>query len=338
MTYRAAIVGCGRIGSSFNDDPLRRGVWTHAGAYAACGATELVAVADLDPAAVERCQRRWGLGRGYRDYAEMLAAERPDIVSVCTPSDSHAAVLLTALESGARAIWCEKPLTTSVAEADLLVAKAGDRPVAVNHVRRWDGAYEMARQWLAAQAGTVRAATAWYTGGVANIGSHLFDTLRFLLGKPAWVLAFSKTLSTVDRNLSGVIGMANDMLCHVNGCGGDDLLVFEIDIVGSEGRLRIGRNGAHVEAWEARASDRYSGYRELAGAKLIWEGDDERRMVAVVEDLVGCLEQGGQPRCTLDDGRQAVELVSAFLISADRGARVDLPLTTSDRARAIPVR
>jgi hypothetical protein len=58
VTYRAAVVGCGRIGSTLADDPLLAGdVMTHAEAYVVCPDTELVAVVDTDQRRAIRVQR-----------------------------------------------------------------------------------------------------------------------------------------------------------------------------------------------------------------------------------------------------------------------------------------
>jgi len=338
-TYRAAILGCGRIGCRFEEDPKRRGIQTHAGAYSACEQTDLVALADVDAPALEWAGQRWNVAARYPDLDAMLRAEAVDILSICVPSDGHAAALRRAVAAGVPAIWCEKPLATSPREADALLAEAAGRVVAVNHTRRWDRAYEAARDWLrAGGAGKVRAAATWYTGGVSNIGSHLFDTLRFLLGEAEWIWAGGGAAEARDPNLSGTIGFTGGVTCQVLGCGLDDLVLFEVDIVGSDGRLRVFGNGSRVEAWAAAPSPRASGIREMAEGKMLWQGEDTDRMRRAADDLVTCLENGGEPRCTLRDGLAAVEMVAAFLRSAAKGERVELPLRGPDRDIRIPVR
>jgi predicted dehydrogenase len=336
--YRAAIVGCGQIGCFFDDDPKRQGIWTHAGAYAACPQTKLTALADVDAAARERAARRWGVSHVYPDLESMLRDERVDILSVCTPSNAHAFALRAVATAGVPAVWCEKPMTITLQEADEVVALSRTQIVAVNHTRRWDGAYETAREWIQqGGAGKLVAATAWYTHGVANIGSHLFDTLRFLLGETEWAWAAPDRSGDADPTLSGVVGFAGGVVCHVIGCG-RDLLLFEIDLVGSEGRLRISENGTRVEARAMEPSSRYSGYREPGAPTPLWKGQDERRMLTAVEDIVRCLDKGGEPRCTGRDGLKAIEMVTAFLQSAEMEKRVELPLVDLDRRRPIPVR
>ena len=67
MIYRAGIIGCGRIGCGFDDDPNRGYVSTHAGAYARTDGVDLVAMADLDRfAKIDR------VTNVMRPYLEML--------------------------------------------------------------------------------------------------------------------------------------------------------------------------------------------------------------------------------------------------------------------------
>lgn len=61
MPSRAGIVGCGRIGSEFDDDPKRKTVSTHAGAYSASSDIKLVAASDLDEERLRKCGKRWGI-------------------------------------------------------------------------------------------------------------------------------------------------------------------------------------------------------------------------------------------------------------------------------------
>ena len=91
MVYRAALIGCGRIGSEFAESPglAEAGICTHAQAYASCEATRLVAVCDSAPAKLERCGERWNIAGRYRNVGCLLAEQRPEIVSVCTQDPTH---------------------------------------------------------------------------------------------------------------------------------------------------------------------------------------------------------------------------------------------------------
>ena len=59
---RAAVIGCGRIGSTLADDPLLRGdVFTHAEAYTKNPRTQLTALCDTDSGKLEAGGGRWNV-------------------------------------------------------------------------------------------------------------------------------------------------------------------------------------------------------------------------------------------------------------------------------------
>ena len=86
--YRGAVIGCGRIGSTIDDEhvnkPQFRYPWAHAPAIIEAKGVDLVAASDLMTSQLDDFQRRWGITALYTDYREMIAKEQPDIVSVTT--------------------------------------------------------------------------------------------------------------------------------------------------------------------------------------------------------------------------------------------------------------
>ena len=70
--YKAAVIGCGRIGFGFDSDPKRKYVSTHTGAYSRLRNTRLVAVCDKERKRVDECASRWGVPGRYTDLRKML--------------------------------------------------------------------------------------------------------------------------------------------------------------------------------------------------------------------------------------------------------------------------
>ena len=155
QTYRAALVGCSRMGA-FIDNEMRSSPsivlpYSHAAGYEACARTDLVAGCDLRPDVLQAFGERYGVGpeHRYTDYREMIERERPDILSIATQPEQRAEVVLFAVEHGVRAIYAEKPLCASVSEAQALVAAVegqgrglqhGHQPALASRVRRDAGA------------------------------------------------------------------------------------------------------------------------------------------------------------------------------------------------------
>ena len=95
-TYRACLIGCGRMGATIDDEvegrPDRH-LWqpfSHAAAAVACDRTDLVAVSDVVAEKAESIRQRYGAERAYTDYRQMIEEEQPDIVCIATRPGPHA--------------------------------------------------------------------------------------------------------------------------------------------------------------------------------------------------------------------------------------------------------
>lgn len=177
MSYRAGVVGFGRVGRN------------HAEAFLASEAFELAAVADADGALLDEMGDLWNVPEPhrYRDHAAMLAAEDLDAVSIATPAGLHRDHVLDAVDSRANpdAIWCEKPIATTVGRAEGMVTaceRAGVELV-VNHSRRFSTAFRTLHELLHDRdlIGELRSARVVSGGELLNVGTHYVDLLLYLL-------------------------------------------------------------------------------------------------------------------------------------------------------------
>jgi predicted dehydrogenase len=200
---RAAIVGTGRIGSTYDDEVIDRrepsfyrgptrhvGLYTvlpvgHAGAYATTPGYELVAAANRTEAKLRAFGERWGVRALYTDFRRMLREERPDVVSVCTRSPDKAEVTVAAAEAGVRAVVVEKAMATSMAECDAMIGACERNGVflAVNHPFRFSTTVRWTKSLIDAGAiGALGVVATFTSGGVLHGGTHTFDLLRYWAG------------------------------------------------------------------------------------------------------------------------------------------------------------
>ena len=93
----------------------------HARAYALNPSTAVVAVADNDDENQRLFSGRFN-ATPYSSYEDMLAREDLDIVGAILPVKAHADAVVAAAEAGATAVFCEKPMTARLSDADRMVA------------------------------------------------------------------------------------------------------------------------------------------------------------------------------------------------------------------------
>jgi predicted dehydrogenase len=147
-----AILGCGRIGR------------VHADAVRRLGGVGRLVFADADRDAAMRATQAFGGAVAYGDPGQLLGAERPAVVHVCTPPATHAALAARALEAGAH-VLVEKPMALDTAEAARLGAVLRDRPGAlcVDHNFLFEPEMLTARRWVQeGRIGRVFAADVFY--------------------------------------------------------------------------------------------------------------------------------------------------------------------------------
>ena len=135
---RVLVAGAGNMGAS------------HARAYHKMPEFEIAGVVSRGPASRGKLAQELGGLPEFSDYYEALASTRPDVVSINTYPETHAAYAKAALGAGCH-VFCEKPLAESVAEAQAIVdtARARRRKLVIGYILRvhpaWMKFIEIAR-------------------------------------------------------------------------------------------------------------------------------------------------------------------------------------------------
>lgn len=124
---RIAIVGCGKIADG------------HVEQVRATGRADVVAACDREPLMAEQLCARLNVANRYTDLAEMLHKERPDVVHIATPPDSHVAIACLALNAGCH-VFVEKPFALDERQArEILDCAAGvNKRVSVNYLYNFE--------------------------------------------------------------------------------------------------------------------------------------------------------------------------------------------------------
>jgi predicted dehydrogenase len=109
---RVGIVGVGAIAQA-----------CHLPGYAKNENVELIAFADPEQARHKEMAKSYDYMTGYAHYLHMFKKEKLDVVSVCAPNKFHAEATIAALEAKCH-VLCERPIATTIKEADAMIAAA----------------------------------------------------------------------------------------------------------------------------------------------------------------------------------------------------------------------
>jgi predicted dehydrogenase len=191
---QVGIIGCGGIANG-----------KHMPSLATVDSVAQVAFCDIIPERAEEAAAKYGVAgaKVYKDYKEMLAEGRCDVVHVCTPNDSHAEITIAALEAGCH-VMCEKPMAKKAEDARkmLAVAKTSGKKLTIGYQSRYrsDSQYlynmcragELGEVYFAkAHAVRRRAVPTWGVfldadkqggGPLIDIGTHALDLTLWLMG------------------------------------------------------------------------------------------------------------------------------------------------------------
>jgi UDP-N-acetyl-2-amino-2-deoxyglucuronate dehydrogenase len=338
---RFALVGCGRI-SANHFDALEK----HA------ARAEVVAVCDIDPAALAAAVERTG-APGFASLTALLAGSSPDVVILATPSGLHAEQAIVVAAAGCH-VMTEKPMATRwqdgkrmVAACDhagvhLFVVKQNRRNATLQLLKRAVAAGRFGRIYMVninvfwSRPQSYYESSPWrgtweFDGGAfMNQASHYVDLLDWLVGPVESVQAYTATLA---RNIqvedtgvvsirwrTGALGSMNvTMLTYPKNLEGS------ITIIGEKGTVRIGGVAVNrIDHWEfsdAHPDDELVERVSYETTSVYGFGHP-----AYYDNVIQALRGEAHPETDGREGLHSLEILIATYLSARDGRRVALPL------------
>lgn len=305
---RIGIIGCGGIAAQ------------HIRGYQACEDVEIAAGADVD---IQRAVDVAGQDHAHTSFHEMLANEKLDAVSVCTPPRFHKDAVCAALEAGVHVI-CEKPLAQNAAQAREMVecAKSTGKLLVTAFCHRFHepvmhakeiirsgkiGKVIMFRNRFGAKMDMTQV---WFSnpeisggGTIPDTSIHSIDLFRYLVGNPIKVAG---AVATADSRYK-VEDCSVIMLQTRDGAIGT--IEASWTSPGSANIIEVyGTDGAIVVDYFK------PGVRFMIGNSGNWEEKENTqpdRFVLQAQHFVECVRSGSKPIVDGMDGLRANEIVDA---------------------------
>ena len=323
------VLGTGRMGS-FHAETLARRL----------PGVQLAALADPAPGAARRLADRLDCPTAYTEAADLLADPRVEAVVIATPARTHADLVEAAARAG-KAVYCEKPMAITLADADRAVAAAEQAgvPLQVGFNRRYDPAFRAAHDKIAdGGIGTpqlLRSLTRdpeladparippWTIFLETLI--HDFDTLRYLNpgAEPVEVFAMADALVRPDFKHLGLLDTAVVTIRFDNGALATAEANFQAvygydvrgEVFGSNGMLTMG---------DIRRTDLTAyGPDGITADCTVYDQDLFRdAYIAELADFADCVRVGRTPSVTGRDARAALAVALAAIESVSTGGSV----------------
>lgn len=345
---RIGVIGTGKNYKS----PSSQGygmAYQHGFAYEALakGEVKIVACADIVKDNADAYAEKFKIPAAgvYTDYNQMLAAEKLDVVSICTWPSLHAKMVIDTAQAKVKGIFCEKPMAYAWGDAKAMHARCVENKVklAFNHQRRYGKPFRMARALIDSGAIGKLQSVQSGAGNLYDYGSHIFDLCNFLNGdqRAKWVIA------QIDyRTVELIFGTHNENQALVqweyeNGVygllatgPGARLVNAHHRAVGSDGIIEIGSNDPVAKGQHLRIR-KFTGtgggdweYIDTAGEHCHGPGYIER----TVADFIAGIRTGTDSEVCSANALKGTEIIFAAWHSSRIHGRVDLPLTADDNA------
>ena len=342
-TYRVAVVGLGRIGSTLEMSVAN-----------ACGASErleLAAGADIIAERRDAFKETWGVDAVYDDYEEMIAKESPDMVAVCTTAtglpkpgnkaptrdfreDSHAEVTIHASNAGVPMLYVEKAIACSPLAADgiLEACEANGTIVNTGTLMRFDDRFDIVKDAIAmGDIGEPTHAVAYTRSNtLMHMHIHSMDTLSYLMGDPGVVSVRGELLPRDLKVRDNRLDEDPHSTYHIRFGNGVEAWSVpagprDFEIIGTEGSIRSLNQGTGAIY---RVPENLEPREPRWFETLIPGYPKQEATLTCLEDLVDSHESGRSPRG--GPIKVAHNLTEACLAVAEShrqgGAWVDLPM------------
>lgn len=322
-TLGVGVIGVGMLGKMHAEN-LQRRIYN----------ARVTAIADVRADVARSVADELGVAKVYASADEIAADPDVDAIVIVSNDAAHAEGIL----AGARhrkAIFCEKPITTTLEDADQVLAAVNEAGVSlqIGFMRRYDAAYAQAKRAIeAGKIGTPVMVKAAHRGKLPftradgpgadpavffNSCIHDYDNARWLLGDEATeVTAIANRVVTPTSAHDQGTDVAVTTIRFKGGALGDienvssTLYGYDVrtEVIGDGGTLFIGglEQTACVLATEA-------GYqRDIVDHWLTRFG---QTYLIELEDWVRRVLAGDPPFCTGEDGRAALEIAMAAIQS-----------------------
>ena len=333
---------------------------------------ELVAIAGRNEEAVAEAARRYGFAEHVTDWRALISDDRIGLFDNAGPNNLHAEPTIAAAEAGKHVI-CEKPLGRDAAESfdtwQRVQAAGVKHMCAFNY--RFVPAVRLAREIIAAgdlgdihhfrgaylQEWGTTSAEVWRfdkslagSGALGDIGAHMIDLARYLVGEIATVSARLATFAPgreVDDAVEAVVGFENGAAGTIEATrfatGRKNAFRWEIN--GSKGSLAFDLeriNELQVHFAGTTPGERAQGFRTVLvsepdhpfwehwwpqGHVIGWEHTfvhELHHLLTAIRDDTDVAPHGA----TLEDGYRAAEVCDAMLRSSEQGTREEVTYRT----------
>lgn len=349
---KIAVIGVGNISEQ------------HIGGYKKLDNVELYAFCDINEELLRMKGEKHGVTRLYTDEKKMLE-ELPEIdaVSVCTWNAAHAPCTIMALNAG-KDVLCEKPMAVNAKEAEEMLdcAKKNGKKLMIGFVRRFGNDTKVVKDFIAGDSvGEIYYAKTTYLrrhgnpggwfadksrsggGPLIDLGVHVIDLTRYLMGNPKPVSVYGATFHKLGcrKGIKDKVGYAATVKRTYDICDVEDMVTalvrydngavlsveasFSLNIKNDEGKIELfGTKGGVSLNPEVELYTDMNDYLTNVSLKMPTALSFDGLFANEIKFFVDAVTENRDVTDIAEDGVTLMKIIDAIYKSAETGAEVKI--------------
>jgi predicted dehydrogenase len=333
----------------------------HIQAYLKNPHVELYAFCDLNEDRVKEVGERYGVKSIFTDMTQLLKLEELDAVSVCTWNAAHAPCAIAALNAG-KHVLCEKPMSICAEDARRMkeAADKNNKLLMVGFIRRFGNDCDILKEFIREDYfGEIYYTKATYLrrlgnpggwfgekalsggGPLIDLGVHVLDLVRYLLGNPKAVSVYGttftklhdrknirgkvqyKSASATDNDLCDVEDLVSAMIRFDNGAVLSLEASFSLNIKGDEGKIELfgTKGGAKLDP-QLEIYSEINNYLADINLDAVTALSFDGLFANEINHFVSCIVDGTRCKSPAQDGIDIMTILDAIYESAETGHEV----------------
>lgn len=317
--------------------------------YGGCSDSQVIAVSDIDKLKADNVATKFGIPNVYYDWRDLIANKDIQAVTIALPNYLHAEVAIAATNAG-KHVLVEKPMATSLDEADRMIASAEEAGVVlmVEQTERFIPTHEVAKEIITTgqigKIGFVRTRSShqgpevwspgsgWFFkkdeasyGTMFDLGIHKLDLVRWLIDDEIEeVCAFSTTLfkqqCEVEDQAAAILRFSKGALCVLETAWTTNPPENATYIYGSEGNLKFGGRMPLTIEFPTRNPLNFNftlPKGSISNATLKPLIPNESKVGGPFRNFIKSIKTGSKPLVDGHEGRASLAVILAALKSAD---------------------
>lgn len=348
---RVGIIGTGSISQE------------HIEAYKNNSNVELYAFCDINETQLDKMAEKYEIENKFTDINEFLKLKELDAVSVCTWNAAHAPCVIAALNAGLH-VLCEKPMAISEKEAIQMkeAAERNNKLLMIGFVRRFGNDHDLLKEFIEQDYfGEIYYAKATYLrrngnpggwfgdksrsggGSLIDLGVHVIDLVRVLLGNPKPISVYGITnqklfdrplikqakayqsVSAGSDNICDVEDMATALIRFDNGTTLSLETSFSLNLKKDKGEIELfgSKAGAKIDP-ELEMFSEINGHMTDVKLTTPTALDFNGLFAREINHFVSCITEGTECKSPAKDGVEIMKILDAIYQSAKTGHEVVL--------------